>query len=120
MNNFRVKDLKNLLREAKRASGTCQGYSTLKKAGLYARCQELGLLETPRDAVVDAIFTPAEQELAQLKQSVSGLTLLGSASQKKRDSFLRRVDRLLDDPTKATDAVMEKMRADARKILTAF
>jgi len=46
MDNYTVKQLKELLRNAKKNSKTCMSYSKLKKPELYAAVLDLGLVDS--------------------------------------------------------------------------
>jgi len=114
MSNYGKKDLMEIVRQAKRENRTCAAFSRMTKAQLLAHAVSLNLVQSEAPAPVGS---SKKNSLRQLERKAQNLVFATLAGNKKKSSFLRRVNRVLAmKDSDLTDDIMGKLAEDYNKL----
>lgn len=109
MSNLTVKQLKDLLRNSKKATKQCDPYSNLKKSQLIDKAVELNLITEFRPSRMPKVKNLDKYNT--IKRAINRLNPDGERGKKKKASLLRRLERV-NISSDIDDEIINRLQRD--------
>lgn len=122
MSALTVKELKNLIREAKKNDKQCKPYSKLKKKELLDHARELGLIESPKgETPEDKRINENLKRLSNIEDLVNKQNPRLPTGIKRKESAMRRIQKVKEaiksgEVQSKIDAFLNKIKIDTDNI----